>query len=148
MKKRVTSLLILCLAVSVGVLAFLWITEKSSRDDMKELAQAEAFHSYMEFAEYQASGDISRYWAGVASFRTFQQAYRSAYQGTNRSANYLICDAVYGYLLAEPEKSQTHMAEIVRMMEFLSKDIDDLNGHAQMLELRNALSEADGTTAG
>ena len=30
--------------------------------------------------------------------------------------------------------------DIVRMMKLLSENAEDLNGHAQMLELRNALS--------
>ena len=62
------------------------------------------------------------------------------FQGTNSSSNYLICDEVYGYLIGEPEKSHTHIADIVNIMELFSQDIEDLNGHAQILNLRNALS--------
>lgn len=86
------------------------------------------------------NGNINNYWDGVASFRTFQQAYRSAFQDTNRSNNYLICDEVYGYFIGEVEKSQTHITDIIEVMEPLSKDIEDLNGHDQMLNLRNILS--------
>ena len=64
-------------------------------------------------------------------------------QGTNKEANSLICREVSGYLIAEPEKSQAHMTDIVRMVKLLSENTEDLNGHAQMLELRNALSYPD-----
>ena len=140
MKKSITTILAICFAVSTLVFAFLWISEKNNKDDLRELAQAGATHAYTQFAMYQDNGDIRRYWDGVASFRTFQQAYLSMFQGTNSSSNYLICDEVYGYLIGEPEKSQTHIADIVNIMELFSQDIEDLNGHAQMLNLRNALS--------
>lgn len=90
-RKRAEAVLILCLAVSTFVFAFLWLAEKNSRDDVKELAQAAAADAYT----------------------------------------------------AEPAKSQAHMADLVRMMKLLSEDAEDLNGHAQMLELRNALSHPE-----
>lgn len=104
---------------------------------MREFAQAEALHSYTLFAGYQADGDMNRYWQGVASFWAFEEAYRSIFQGTNKSGNYLIFDEVYSYLLHGPEKSQTYIADIVEIMELFSKDIEDLDGHAQILDLRN-----------
>ncbi len=140
MKKGIAAILAVCFAVSALVFAFLWISEKNSKDDLRELAQAGATDAYAQFAMYRDNGDIRRYWDGVASFRTFQQAYLSLFQGTNSSSNYLICDEVYGYLIDEPEKSRIHIADIVNIMELFSQDIEDLNGHAQMLNLRNALS--------
>jgi len=139
MKKRISAILIICLAVSTLIFAFLWNAEKNSRGDVKGLAQAAAFDAYQNFVQYQAQGEIARYWDGVASFHTFQEAYRSAFNGTNQSANYLICDDVYGYLIAEPEKSQEHMDALVITMEQLSKDIEDPNGYGDMLNLLNAL---------
>ena len=64
-------------------------------------------------------------------------------KGTNKEADSLICRGVSGYLIAEPAKSQAHMTDLVRMMKLLSEDAEDLNGHAQMLELRNALSYSE-----
>jgi len=139
MKKRISAILIICLAVSTFTFAFLWNAEKSSGDDMQGLAQAAAFHAYENFVQYDTYGKVARYWDGVASFYTFQQAYRSAFNGTDRSANYLICNDVYGYLIAEPEKSQEHINALVIIMEHLSEDINSQKGHADMLDLLNAL---------
>ena len=142
-RKRAEAVLILCLAVSTFVFAFLWLAEKNSRDDVKELAQAAAFDAYTQFSAYLSHGDASKYWDGAASFHTFQRAYHLMTQGTNKETDSLICRKVSGYLIAEPEKSQAHMADLVRMMKLLSEDAEDLNGHAQMLELRNALSHSE-----
>lgn len=139
MRKNLTKILTLCLAISTLVFAFLWMEEKNSKEDVKELAQAAAADAYMRFTEYRSQGDADSYWDGVASFRTFQQAYSSVVQGTNQAANALICEEVYGYLLAGPEESRSHIPDIVRTMGVLSEDVEDLNGHARMLELRNAL---------
>ena len=143
MRKNLTKILPLCLAISTLVFAFLWMEEKDRREDVKELAQAAAVDAYERFTEYRSRGEASSYWDGVASFRTFQQAYSSVVQGTNRASNALICDEVYGYLLAGPEESQSHIADIVRTMEVLSEDVEDLSGHARMLELRNALAHKE-----
>ncbi len=142
-RKRAETVLILCLAVSTFAFAFLWLAEKNSRDDVKELAQAAAADAYTQFSAYLSHGDISDYWDGAASFRAFQQAYQAYGQGTNKETDSLICREVSGYLIAEPEKSQAHMADLVRIMELLSENAEDLNGHAQMLELRNALSHSE-----
>ena len=134
-RKRADVVLILCLAVSTFTFAFLWLAEKNSREDVLD--------AYTQFSAYLSHGDINEYWDGVASFRAFQQAYQAMAQGTNKEANSLICREVSGYLIAEPEKSQAHMTDIVRMVKLLSENTEDLNGLAQMLELRNALSYPD-----
>ena len=139
MRKYIKTVLIVCLAISTFAFGSLWIAEKNSKDDMKEFAQAAAHATYYAFAGYHPDGPISRYWDGVASFKTFQSAYRSVFQGTKQSANYLVCDEVYGYLIAQPEKSQNYIADIMKIMELLSKDIEDINAHDQMLNLRNSL---------
>lgn len=134
-RKRADVVLILCLAVSTFTFAFLWLAEKNSREDVLD--------AYTQFSAYLFHGDINEYWDGVASFRAFQQACQAMAQGTNKEANSLICREVSGYLIAEPEKSQVHMTDLVRMMKLLSEDAEDLNGHAQMLKLRNALSYSE-----
>ena len=139
MRKNLTKILTLCLAISALVFAFLWMEEKNSKEDVRALARAAAADAYTQFTEYWSQGDTDSYWDGVASFRTFQQAYSSVVQGANQASNALICEEVYGYLLAGPEESQSHIADIVQTMGVLSEDVEDLNGHARMLELRNAL---------
>lgn len=140
MKRAVTTALLVCLAASTLVFFLLWRGERANRDDLKGLAQAEAAHSCSQFVQYQSGGGVRHYWDGTAAFRSFQQAYRSAYQGTNQSANFLICDEVYGYLLTGPDSFQPYLPDLVDAMTLLSNDITDLTGHARMLELRNALA--------
>lgn len=142
-RKRAETVLILCLAVSTFAFAFLWLAEKNSREDVKELAKAAALDAYTRFSAYLSHGGASEYWDGAASFHTFQQAYHLMAKGTNKEADSLICREVSGYLIAEPAKSQAHMTDLVRMMKLLSEDAEDLNGRAQMLELRNALSYSE-----
>lgn len=62
------------------------------------------------------------------------------------SAILIICLAVstliFAFLwIAEPEKSQEHINALVITMEHLSKDIEDPNGHGDMLNLLNVLQE-------
>ena len=64
-------------------------------------------------------------------------------QGTNQASNALICEEVYGYLLAGPEESRSHIADIVQTMEVLAEDVEALSGHARMLDLRNALAHKE-----
>ena len=45
-RKRAETVLILCLAVSTFAFAFLWLAEKNSREDVKELAKAAALDAY------------------------------------------------------------------------------------------------------
>ena len=137
MRKNLTAVLMIGLAMSTAIFAFLWSAERNSRDDVRELAQSAAVHACTQFASYQNSGDIGRYWEGVSAFWAFAQAYRAAFQDTNGATNALICNAVYGYLVDGPEINQPHIPDLVRILEALSKDIEDLSGHAQMLSLRN-----------
>ena len=143
MRKNLTKILTFCLAISTLAFAFLWMEEKNSGEDVKELARAAAVDAYERFTEYRSRGEASSYWDGVASFHTFQQAYSSVIQGTNQASNALICEEVYGYLLAGPEESRSHIADIVQTMEVLAEDVEALSGHARMLDLRNALAHKE-----
>ncbi len=80
MKKSIATIWQYVLLSLLSYLLFLDF-RKNNKDDLRELAQAGAIHAYTQFAIYQDNGDIRRYWDGVASFRTFQQAYLSMFQG-------------------------------------------------------------------
>lgn len=139
MKKRIQVILIVCLSISTLVFALLWQWQKNDKDDIRALAQASAADAYTRFAEYQADGCESSYWYGVAAFRSFQQAYYSLTEGTNKAVNYTFCNEVYGCLVLSPEKSRSHISEIVETMRILSLDVQDENGYIGMSELRNDL---------
>lgn len=140
MKKRFEVFLIVCLSISTLVFVLLWQSEKNNKDDMRALAQASAMDAYSQFTEYQADGSESSYWYGVAAFRSFQQAYHSLTEGTNKAVNYTFCNEVYGYLVLHPEVSQSYISEIIETMRILSLDVEDENGYIKMSELRNSLN--------
>ncbi len=139
MKIRVQIILIICLAISTLVCAFLWQSEKNSKDDLLLLAQASANDAYADFVKYQENGHESNYWSGVASFRTFEQAYYLLTENTNKTTNYTFCNEVFGSLVIHPEKCQDHMEDIIATMYILANDVEDENGHLKMSGLRNTL---------
>ena len=49
MKKSIATILAICFAVSTLVFAFLWISEKNNKDDLRELAQAGATHASVSY---------------------------------------------------------------------------------------------------
>ncbi len=109
------------------------------KDDIRALAQVSAVDACTQFTEYQTDGCKSSYWYGVAAFRSFQQAYYSLTEGTNRADNYTFCNEVYGYLVLNPENSQSYISESIETMSILSSDVEDENGYIRMSELRNSL---------
>lgn len=137
MKKKAAAVLIICLTISSVVFAVLWQRAENGKDDIRQLAQASASDAWSQFVEYQANGEASSYWYGVAAFRSFEQAYYLLTEGTNKSSNYAFCNEVYGCLVLSPEKSQKHIAEIIEVMEILSLNVEDEAGYVRMAELRN-----------
>ena len=113
--------------------------KKNDKNDIRALAQASAADACAQFTEYQTDGCESSYWYGVAAFRSFQQAYYSLTEGTDKAVNYTFCNEVYGYLVLRPEISQSHISELIETMSILSLDIEDENGYSKMSELRNSL---------
>ena len=104
MKKIALPVLTVCFALAALVFAYLWYVEKSNDSDLKQLAQTSATDAYTQFSSYQTNGNDSDYWSGVASFRSFEQAYVLLLQGTNKETNYLICNDVYGSMISNPDK--------------------------------------------
>ncbi len=139
MKKRLQIILIVCLAITTLIFAFLWQNEKNSKDDLLLLAQASANDAYANFVKYQENGHESNYWSGVSAFRSFEQAYYLLTENTNKTVNYTFCNEVFGLLVIHPEKCQDHMDNIIATMYILANDVEDENGHLKMSELRNTL---------
>ncbi|MDY5007751.1 hypothetical protein [Candidatus Allofournierella merdipullorum] len=140
MAKRFQIFLIVCLSISTVTFMLLWQGQKNNKDDIRALAQASAADACIQFTEYQTNGCESSYWYGVAAFRSFQQAYHSLTEGTNKAANYTFCNEVYGCLVLSPEISQSNISEIIETMSILSSDVEDENGYIRMSELRNSLT--------
>lgn len=137
MKKKAAAVLIICLTISSVVFAVLWQRAENGKDDIRQLAQASASDAWSQFVEYQANGEASSYWYGVAAFRSFEQAYYLLTEGTDKSSNYAFCNEVYGCMVLSPEKSQKHIAEIIEVMEILSQNVEDEAGYVRMADLRN-----------
>ena len=139
MKKRLEIFIIICLTISTLTFTLLWQNQKSNKDDIRALAQSSAADVCIQFTDYQNYGYESSYWYGVAAFRSFQQAYYSLIEGTNKVVNYTLCNEVYGCLVLRPEDSQSYISEIIETMNILSLNVEDENGYIRMSELRNSL---------
>ena len=139
MKKRISLVLIVCLAVLALIFGLLWQNARNNSDDVRMLAQSSAASAYAQFVEYQDKGYESSYWYGVAEFRSFEQAYHLLTENTQKASNYVFCNEVYGYLVLTPESGMAHISEIVEVMEILAQDVEDENGYIRMSELRNIL---------
>ena len=139
MKRRIEIIIMICLVISTVVFGVLWQKAENNNEDIKWLAQTSAYQSYTQFLEYQEHGRESAYWYGVADFRAFQNAYSLLTQDTNKSTNRTYCNDFYGYLVLSPDECQTHISEVVKVMNILAKDVEDENGYIRMFELRNLL---------
>lgn len=60
-------------------------------------------------------------------------------EDTNKSANRIFCNEVYGSLVLSPELSQAHISDILHVMKILSENVMGENGYVRMSELRNML---------
>ena len=101
---------------------------------------AEAKEAYTCFSDFQKTGLDRDYWSGVASFYAFQRAYGLLTDGTNKSANAIFCNEVYGSLLMAPEQAKAHISEIADTMKLLSENVTDENAYLRMAALRNTLN--------
>ena len=103
MKKIALPVLTVCFALAALVFAYLWYVEKSNDSDLKQLAQASATDAYTQFSSYQTNGNDSDYWSGVASFRSFEQAYVLLVQGTWDAIGKVSRNTRDWVVLGEPE---------------------------------------------
>ena len=141
MKKRVSIILIIGLFLSTVILSGLWLYARNDKSEILLLAQAGVTDAYTQFTEYQNTGEESCYWYGVSAFRSFEQAYYLLVQGTNDTTHYTFCNEVYGDLVLNPTRSQTHIADIIAVLQILSDDVEDENGYLRMSDLRNSIQE-------
>ena len=139
MKRNVTLILLVIFVLSTFVFGMLWNKERNDKTEIILLAQASANDAHTNFLEYQKTGDDSYYWHGVSAFRSFQQAYYLLVENTNKAPNYTFCNQVYGSLVLFPERSQSHIAEIVGVMELLAQNVEKENGYLLMANLRNTI---------
>ena len=140
MKKRI--LTISAVTAALAALAFLVLWQSAlhrSSEELKAFAQAEAKEAYTCFSDFQKTGLDRDYWSGVASFYAFQRAYGLLTDGTNKSANAIFCNEVYGSLLMAPEQAKAHISEIADTMKLLSENVTDENAYLRMAALRNTL---------
>lgn len=135
--------LIVCLSISTIVFGILWQKERTDKSGYLLMAEAGAADAATQFSEYQNTGEDSYYWYGVASFRTFEQAYYGFVEGTNKSSNYSISNDVFGSLVLFPEKCQPKISEIIEVMKVIANDAEDRQGFILMENLRNSLNHDD-----
>lgn len=141
MKTKTCVVISAILLVATIVFASLWYSVKNNKTDFKEMAQYEASTSYSSFVDFQSNSNESSYWQAVASFYSFEQSYYRYIEGANKSFNYIVSNEIYGYLLISPEKCQSHIEDVIEIMDLLSKNVEDENAYLKMSNLRNILDE-------
>lgn len=141
MKKQVSLAIIIVLLLTTTVFCVLW--QKASNDNTKleALAKSGASEAYTRFSDFEAMGNESDYWDGVAAFRVFQEAYVALTDGSSDTANRIFCNEVYGSLLLSPEQSKAYISDIIEVMKMLSENVMDGNAYLRMSELRNTLQQ-------
>lgn len=142
MKKSIASMIIAVLSLLAIIFCVLWQHTVHDQTDFTTFAQAEANKAYTSFSAYQESGNDGDYWQGVAAFYAFQEAYGLLTEDTNKSANRIFCNEVYGSLVLSPELSQAHISDILHVMKILSENVMGENGYVRMSELRNMLQSS------
>lgn len=141
MGKRIAVILIVVLAAATVTFGVLWQSALRDHSDLETLAQVSADEACTRFSDFQKRGDDGDYWGGVAAFHSFQQAHILLTEGTSQAADRVFCSEVYGALLLKPELAKAHMAEVIAVMELLSRDVADANAYVRMAELGNTLEQ-------
>ena len=140
-KVPVAAILASCLLVTTLVFFGLWQSARHDQSDLRRLAQAGASEAYQSFSDFQARGAQSDYWHGVAAFRSYENAYTLLTDGTNKAADRIFVNEIYGSLVLSPERSGQHIAELLEVLALLTEDVEDPNAYARMSDLRNFLQE-------
>ena len=140
-KKSIAIMLALCFLALALVFFGLWQSARHERSDLRRLAQAGASEAYQCFLGFQARGEESDYWYGVAAFRSYENAYTLLTEDTNQAGNRIFVNEVYGSLVLFPERSRTHISELLEVLALLSDNVEDPNAYARMSDLRNSLQE-------
>ncbi len=141
MKQRYMTVITLLFVITTVLFGSLWIAEKNDNDDVINLAQLEAQCAYESFARFEKTGEESAYLDGVASFKTYQQAYLLLVGEVTPEVNYF--NSVYGYMTLSPEKVKAQMPLLNEALALLSEDIFDPNGYLRLSSLFHALREAE-----
>ena len=56
MKRRIETIIMICLVISTVVFGVLWQKAENNNEDIKWLAQTSAYQSYTQFLEFQENG--------------------------------------------------------------------------------------------
>lgn len=139
MQRRLLTGLVILAALAALVLGALWQSAVRDDRDLVSIAQAGAIEAHVRFVDFQALGEESDYWGGVAAFHTFRTACTLLMEDTSGTADRVYCDEVYGSLLVTPDRAREHITLLIDALEMLSKDVRDPTGWQRMLLLRDAL---------
>ena len=129
----------ICLLVTTVVFCALWVHEKNDLSDIEQLAQYGATESLAFFGEYRDTGDIGMYWSGVASFRSFENAFTLLNDYDEGDSDLAVCNAVFAQLLLHQEKFDACRDKLLETLSVLSIDVTDPRGMTLMYELRDLM---------
>ena len=137
MKKNVfviAAAIVLLLVCFVSLFKF----RDSVRENFELMCTVSITSALEHFEAYSSSAKESDYIAGVAEFRSYMTAYHFV-MDENSDTDYVWCNILYGYMTLSPEKVQSHVAELVKALEYLAEDFDHPGGFNLIHNLNNQL---------
>lgn len=143
-RPRLTAVLLAVFLAASVVLGWLWIREARDHSALEGLCAASANSAFENLRDCRDGGGEGDYWSGVADLRAFQQSLKvlideKAVPSHISSAEYTVCDQIYGFLVLEPETARENLPALVEIMAALSRDIYSVQAYQRLYELRNLL---------
>lgn len=143
-RTKLTAVLLAVFVTASAVFGWLWQQERRDHAEVERLCAASANYSFESFRDYRDRGGEGNYWSAVADFRAFQQSLKvlidaKAAPSHISSAEYTVCNQIYGFLLLEPARAELHIGELVELMAALSRDIYNVQAYQHLYELRSLL---------
>ena len=130
--------LTLVLAVLLAAVAAAGVVNGNREpSDLWVLCVSGAAAAAEDFREYARSESEMAWWSAVAEYRVFMQAYHLIQD--DATAEYTWCNSVYGFLLKGPERAGNQVAELIRAMELLAENPEDINAFEIISRVNNAL---------
>ena len=137
MHQKVLTLVLAAVVLLAAIIAVGTVNGNREPSELWTLCVSSAAGAAEDFREYARSGSEMAWWSAVAEYRVFMQAYHLIQD--DATAEYTWCNSVYGFLLKGPERAGNQVAELIRAMELLAENPEDINAFEIISRVNNEL---------
>ena len=137
MNRKGLTLVLAAVVLLAAVAVFGAVMDDREPSDLWVLCVSGASGAAEDFREYVRTGSETAWWSAVAEYRVFMQAYHLIQDDT--TAEYTWCNSVYGFLLRGSQRAGDQAEELVRAMELLAENPEDVNGFEILSRINNEL---------